>query len=428
MASAWSENGARPPAIDVLWLAHAIPYPPKAGFLSRSYHLLRELARRQNVDLIAFVQEPWVRTLFPSLEAGLEESRQALGEFCRSVTFLPIDRLRPRWGRQRIALGALVSGGSYTTSWLVSAPARTAIARQLQLARYDLVHFDTIGLAPYRGLTGRVPATLTHHNIESHALQRRGDNSRNLAARWYFRHEGRRVAAGERGTAAQFAAHITCSELDRERLRQIIPGSDIVVIPNGVDCEFFASANRPTRANSIVFVGTMDWYPNVDAMQFFLREVWPKLKSRVPAAVMDIAGSNPPAALVRLAHSLPDVTVHGYLPDVRGLIDSAALFVCPIRDGGGTKLKILDAFAMRKCVVAHPVACEGIEVTAGRDVVLAGTAAEFVDAISRLLAEDGERLAVAAAARRLAESRYSFAGIGALFDATLTAIARPAGT
>jgi polysaccharide biosynthesis protein PslH len=402
--------------MNVLWLAHAIPYPPKAGFLSRSYHLLRELARRQNVDLIAFVQEPWVKALFPTITEGLEESRHALQDFCRSVTFLPIDQLKPRWGKQLTALRALLTASTYTMSWLVSAPARSAIARQLEVAAYDLVHFDTIGLAPYRDVTGHTPAILTHHNIESHMMKRRADNTRNLITRGYFRQEGQRLEAAERRIAAQFAAHVTCSDLDRMRFRQIVPDANVVVIPNGVDCDFFCSTGAPTRPNSVVFVGTMNWYPNTEAMRFFLREVWPGLKSRVPAASLDIAGSNPPDSLVRLARSSPDVTVHGYLPDVRPLIDSAAVFVCPIRDGGGTKLKILDAFAMKKCVVAHPIACEGIEVTPGKNAVLASSAEEFVTEITRLFADDGRRLAIAAAARQLAESKYSFQQIGEQFN------------
>jgi polysaccharide biosynthesis protein PslH len=410
--------------MNVLWLAHAIPYPPKAGFLSRSYHLLRELARRQDVDLVAFVQEPWIRTLFPSLQEGLDESRQALEEFCRSVTFLPIDRLRPRWGKQATALRALLIGSTYTTSWLVSAAAGAAIARQLQSHSYELVHFDTIGLAPYRALTGDIPATLTHHNIESHMMKRRADNVRNLIAREYFRIEGRRLQEIETRIAPQFAAHITCSELDSQRFRRIVPGANVLVIPNGVDCDFFSSAGAATRANSVVFVGTMNWYPNIEAMEFFLRDVWPGLKERVPAAIMDIAGSNPPDSLVRLAHSLPDVQVHGYLPDIRPLIDSACVFVCPIRDGGGTKLKILDAFAMSKCVVAHPIACEGINVTDGKDVVLASSAADFIGEISRLFADDGRRAAIAAAARHLAQNQYSFQRIGEQFNSTVEELVR----
>jgi glycosyltransferase involved in cell wall biosynthesis len=410
--------------MNVLWLAHAIPYPPKAGFLTRSYHLLRELARRQSVHLIAFVQEPWVRTLFPTLEAGLEESRRALDAVCGSVTFLPIDQAQRLLGKPRVALRALLTGSTYATSWLDSRRARAAIARQLKANAYDLVHFDTIGLAPFRDLTGTTPAMLTHHNIESHMLQRRADHTAGILARSYFRHEGRKLEQIERRLAPRFAAHITCSDLDRQRLREIVPDTNVVVIPNGVDCEFFSPQNRPARPNSVVFVGSMNWYPNVDAMLFFLREIWPRLKSRVPGATMDIGGSAPPEPILKQARSSPDVTVHGYLPDVRPLIDSAAVYVCPIRDGGGTKLKILDAFAMRKCVVAHPIACEGISVTPGTNVILAQTAEEFVTEISGVLADEARRLAIGAAARELAESLYSFRSIGETFNSTVEEIAR----
>jgi glycosyltransferase involved in cell wall biosynthesis len=410
--------------VKVLWLAHAIPYPPRAGFLLRSYNLLKELARYQTVDLIAFIQEPWVRTLFPSLEEGLDESRRALKEFCRSVTFLPIDRVARPFGKQRTALEALLSAGSYSTSWLVSARGRRSIRAQLAANSYDLVHFDTVGLAPYRDLAAGTPATLTHHNIESHMMLRRAETATSALARAYFRHEGQKLRAVEQRTAAAFAAHITCSELDSIRLREIAPDVNAIVVPNGVDCDFFASPGAQTRPNSLAFVGTMNWYPNVDAMQFFLRDVWPDLKRQVPALTLDIAGSNPPGAIVQLGKSLSGVTVHGYLPDVRPLMDSAAVFVCPIRDGGGTKLKILDAFAMRKCVVAHPVACEGIDVTPGKNVIFASTAQEFSAEIRALLENAPKRAALGAAARALVEKQYSFRAIGAQFSSLLEATAQ----
>jgi glycosyltransferase involved in cell wall biosynthesis len=405
--------------MQLLWLTHAIPYPPKAGFLSRTYNLLREVGCRHEVDLISFIQEPWIRTHFPSLEEGIEESRRALGSICRRVTFLPIDRMKPRWGKHLTALNALLTGKTYTTSWLVSASAGRVIANEMQGNSYDLVHFDTIGLAPYRDLNPRVPAILTHHNIESHMMMRRADNAANTVAREYFRLEARRLEALERLVAPEYAAHITCSELDTERLRRIVERATVVTIPNGVDCDFFKAQHAGTRPNSAVFVGTMNWYPNIDAMQFFLREIWPQLRTRVPDATLDIAGSNPPEDLIRLARSLQGVTVHGYLPDVRPVIDSAAVFVCPIRDGGGTKLKILDAFAMQKCVVAHPIACEGIDVTDGRDVVLASAPEEFVSHICRLFANEHERVAIGTAARRLVENHYSFRELGERLNSTI---------
>ena len=118
---------------------------------------------------------------------------------------------------------------------------------------------------------------------------------------------------------------------------------------------------------------------------FLLHHVWPRLKALHPELTLDIVGSNPPRTVIELARSLTDVTVHGFVPDIRRIVNSAALFICPIRDGGGTKLKVLDAFAMQKCVVAHPIACEGIEVTSGVNVVFAVEPAEWVSQIDRFV-------------------------------------------
>lgn len=409
----------------VLWLAHAVPYPPRSGFLLRSYNLLKELATRHEVDLVAFVQEPWMRTLFGSVEEGLVESRRVLEGMCTRVTFLPIDTVTRPLGKQRTAVAALLSGGSYSMSWLVTARGRSTIAAHVNTGRYDLVHFDTIGLAPYLSSVAELPATVTHHNIESHMMLRRAGNASNALASSYFRIEAVRLRAAERATAQRFAAHFTCSELDSERLRVIVPDVNAIVIPNGVDCEFFTPRGVEPRPDSLAFVGTMNWYPNLAAMVFFLREVWPALKQRRPALTLDIVGSNPPASLLQLAATLPGVTVHGYVPDVRPFMERAAVFVCPIRDGGGTKLKILDAFAMRKCMVAHPVACEGIDVTPGRDVVLASTAQEFTEQVLTLLDDAPRRRALGEHARQLVEQHYSFQAIGQQFSAAMQALTEP---
>src|SRR5580698_1433047 len=139
--------------MNLLWLTHAIPYPPKAGFLARTYNLLREVGRYHEVDLISFVQEPWIRTHFTNLEEGIEESRRALGSICRRVTFLPIDRMRPRWGKHITALNALLTGKTYTTTWLESDSASRVVDGEIHRNKYRLVHFDTIGLASYRDLS-----------------------------------------------------------------------------------------------------------------------------------------------------------------------------------------------------------------------------------------------------------------------------------
>jgi glycosyltransferase involved in cell wall biosynthesis len=290
---------------------------------------------------------------------------------------------------------------------------------------YSLAHFDTIGLAPFRKLFRATPATLGHHNIESHMLLRRADNEQQPLKRMYFWQEGKRVQRYEAAVADSFAAHITCSDLDGERLRAIAPQANAITIANGVDVEYFHATRNESAAPALIFVGSLNWYPNVDAVLFLLREIWPLAKAKVPELRLDIVGSAPPPNIIELAGTLDDVKVHGFVDDVRPLMDAASLYVCPIRDGGGTKLKILDAFAMQQCVVAHPIACEGIDVVPGRHAQFAQTPEAFATAITRLLASPGVRADMGRAARQLIVERYSFAEIGRRLCEVFEAVAAP---
>jgi glycosyltransferase involved in cell wall biosynthesis len=396
----------------VLWVSHFIPYPPKSGMHLRSYHLLRGVAAKHDVDLIAFAQESWVRIFYPSLEEGLQHCAQELGRMCRSVRFHAIDNLRRPGGKWRTALEGLVCPTSYTIRCLQSRDARRTFARIAADDAYSLAHFDTIGLAPLRKLFRGTPATLGHHNIESHMLLRRAINEQHPLKRLYFWQEGKRVQRYEAEVAASFAAHITCSDLDGARLRAIAPWANAVTIANGVDIEYFQANRTEPAAPSIIFVGSLNWYPNVDAVLFLLREIWPLAKAAVPELRLDVVGSAPPPNIVELAARLEDVTLHGFVDDVRPLMNAASLYVCPIRDGGGTKLKILDAFAMQQCVIAHPIACEGIDVVPGRHVQFADSAEAFAASITRLLQSPSERADMGRAARQLVVERYSFSEIG----------------
>ena len=408
----------------ILWVSHIIPYPPKSGVHLRSYNLLRAVAMQNEVDLVAFVQEPWLEIFYASREEAIEDCGRHLRQFCRSVRFVCIENLARPLGKVRTALEGLFFPQCYTIRWLQSIAAWKVFADLSRSATYDLVHFDTLSLAPFRPLFSKVPATLGHHNVESQMLHRRAQNEASWLKRLYFNQESRRVRSFEARVAYSFARHIACSELDCERLRTIAPRISAVAVPNGVDVEYFRPSAAATTNNSVIFVGSLNWYPNVDAVLFLLREVWPLLRARVSDVRLDIVGSAPPPSILRLASSLTNVRVHGFVDDVRPLIEGAAVYVCPIRDGGGTKLKLLDAFAMEKCVVAHPISCEGIEVIAARDVLLAETASAFADCIQTVLENRILRENIGNAARELVVNRYSFAQIGRQLSAEFETAAR----
>ena len=398
--------------MNVLWLSHLVPYPPKGGVLQRSYNLVRELARHHDVSLLAFVQGEPLRASFGNLEEGLVAANSALSEFCSHVAFVPIPCEQRTWGRHRLALRSLVSADPYTINWLKSGPYRQRLDHLLQDMQPDLVHFDTISLAAYRGQVGSLPTILDHHNIESHMMLRRADKETNPLAAAYFRQEGHRLARYEQAECAQFSLNITCSSLDSTRLRELVPAASVDDVPNGVDVGYFRPAGSVEVPASIIFAGTLSWYPNRQAVDFLAREIWPRLKAAAPKSSVDIVGANPPAELLELGRRDPDFRVHGFVDDVRTYLDRASVYVCPSTDGGGTKLKILDALAMGKAIVADPIACEGIDVTDGVDVVFASRPEEYVSAIRRLFSDREERMRLGENARRLAEAKYAFSMIG----------------
>jgi polysaccharide biosynthesis protein PslH len=398
--------------MQVLWASQVIPYPPNSGVHQRTYHLLKGVASRHDVDLIAFIQEPWLRIFYPSREEALEDCSRELGRLCRSMRFVAIDSLKRPGGKWRTALEGLMLPESYTVRWLQSRGSWQTFVEAAN-RQYSLAHFDCVSLAPFRRLFPQVAATLGHHNIESHMRLRRAENEPNFLKRLYWLQEGKRLQTYEAQVAPSFAAHITCSDLDSERLREIAPQANVVSVPNGVDVEYFQPARATVaQQQSLVFVGNMNWYPNISAVRFLLSQVWPSLKRAVPNLRLDIVGSAPPQSIRNLAAAAKDVTVHGFVDDVRPFMSAAALYVCPISDGGGTKLKLLNAFAMEKCVIAHPIACEGIDVVPGRHVEFAESAGAFIESIRRLLQQPQARGEMGRAARQLVVERYSFAEIG----------------
>jgi len=396
----------------ILWLSHLIPYPPKGGVLQRAYHLLKEVARYHSVDLVAFNQPGLLGPLYPTLEEGVEDARKALAACCEQVSILDIDSTQGGFGRERLALRSLISPDPYTINWLKSPVYDAAVRGLLELNEYDLIHFDTISLIPYLHHVKGMPTVLDHHNIKSHMLLRRAENENNLLKKWYFHQEGQRLERVEKQVCPKFSLNITCSEIDAQRLRDIAPGSRVTEIPNGVDISYFKRNCPQTDKPALIFVGTLSWYPNIEAVLFIAEALWPALKKKIPEVVFHIVGANPPDALLSLAGADRNFKVHGFVDDVREYMQESAVYVCPITDGGGTKLKILDALAMEMPIVAHPIACEGIQVTAGENVIFAESVQAYVEAISGLLGNPEQRREMGKQARKLIENTYAYSQIG----------------
>lgn len=401
--------------LKILWISHLVPYPPKGGVLMRSYNLVNELARYHDVDVFALNQKRLLRNYFPDLASGIAAARQHLGAIVRRFAIGDIPSERTRWGRYVRALTSLLRSTPYSINWLESADARRQIDQWLADGDYDAVHFDTISLAVYHHRGIRCPTVMDHHNIESHMMFRRADQEPHPFKRWYYRQEARRLLAFEKKMMRRFDAHIVCSEDDRLRLLEIDPTLRVQVVPNGIALQPDPKPRQPVQPPRLLFIGGLDWYPNQDAIHFFIDSLWDTIKAKIPGVEMHVVGKNPSARIAETAARDPQFKVHGYVDDISDFYAQALAYVCPIRDGGGTKLKVLDALAHQLPIVAHPLACEGIEVVDGEEVFLARTADEFAAGILRL-ADPALNRAMGEKGGDLIQRKYNFHAIGVAFS------------
>jgi glycosyltransferase involved in cell wall biosynthesis len=264
------------------------------------------------------------------------------------------------------------------------------------------------------------PTALFQHNVESVLWQRQATHEAHPLKRIAFHWEARRMARYERRSVRRFHHVVAVSEQDRTLMAQMTNPENITVAPTGVDLSQYTRApERSSAAVSplVVFVGSMDWEANVDGVEYFHREVWPRVLVAVPDARFRVVGRNPHPRVVRLAED-PSVTVTGDVPSVTEHLEEAAVVVVPLRIGGGTRLKIYEAMAVGRAVVSTSIGAEGLDVESGRDIELADRPDSFAATVIALLATPARRERLEAAAADTA-SRFSWPTVVSHFERSL---------
>jgi glycosyltransferase involved in cell wall biosynthesis len=387
----------------LIWFSHFLPYPPVGGAAQRSYHLIRQAAQRHPLILVLLNPRP-----------GLVNEQDALRAFRPWCAEVHLWSTPYRWKNARwwIGLAASVFHSTPFSCQALWSPALESRWRQLLDKHPDaLVHFDSLDLALYFPAAHGRCAVLNHHNCESAMARRRAELEPNPVKKAYLFLYARRLAQLEARWCSRFATNLVVSEQDGWLLGQNCPEAHIHVVANGTDTEYFTlPATEPERGTAI-FAASFGWYPNLSAARY-LQEIWPHVERQWPGARLYLVGKTPPRFLHAWAQRDPNITVVANPPDIRPWMARAAVFVCPVRDGGGTRLKILDAMAQGKAVVSTSVGCEGLDVTDGKNILIADGPERIAAAVVRLFQDEALRRQIARAGRELVERCYSWHKIG----------------
>jgi glycosyltransferase involved in cell wall biosynthesis len=391
----------------ILWVKAGKLLPVDTGGKIRSFNILRQLAVSNDVRLLSYyggrrdeAYEQEIKEMFPGAVTFNTPAPDS-GLLGRAIDY----------GRR------LPSRAPYAVSKFSSKQVRRILQSWLNEDRFDVAVCDFLSVSLDFPRAHRTPAVLFQHNVESILWERQAEHEPNFIKRMVFKIEAAKMRRYERETVARFPRVIAVSDHDRKEMSAMTESSRISVVPTGVDLkQYRAAAVASAEEPIVIFVGSMDWEANIDGVDYFCREIWPSVKERAPEARLRIVGRNPHPRVKKLAGESIEVT--GTVPSVVEHLKEAAVFVVPLRVGGGTRLKIYEAMAMGKAVVSTSIGAEGLDVTGGRDILLADGAAGFADSVVTLLKDPSLRRSIEGAAQDTA-ARYDWSVIAARFESAL---------
>lgn len=401
--------------LDILYISPIPPSPPRFGAQARMNGLGRSLAQRH--DLTAF-------SLFDdSFDA--EESEKSLREYCREVVLVPAPGVSGGWKRLGQML-SLVSGDSYQRRRFAIPGLQEKLDQQLESRRYDLVFVHLPYLAHYRlrqaPAGGPSPAVVIDSHDIGYDLARQVSRSRvGFGRRVFAATNWKKLALEELSAYRSADGVLVCSRADQARLAADAPSVNSEVIQNAADVDFLKprSDDPQSDGNTVLFFGLLSTVPNVDGVSFFLQEIWPRILALRPNTRCKIVGGQAPASLI--ARRSPGVEFTGMVDDLRPHLAAAAVVVVPLRLGSGTRLKIVEAWAMAKPVVSTTLGVEGIDAVPGRHVLVADDPQAFAEQTVRVLGDAGLARSLGVAGRRLAEESYSWRAAGRVLECFLSA-------
>jgi len=357
--------------VNILVVTTKCPYPLTEGRALRTYNLLRQVSRWHELTLCTYVQ---------SEEELL--GTEKMQEFCAEVHVVPLFLRMPRVSLAMDIIREPFSSAPLHAIKYSRQRMRKLVGNLLANKTFGIVHLDMLHLGELVNVCEGRPIVLVQHNVESQILKRRLENERRTLFRAYIRYQFQKLRRYEYKLCQAVAHIITVSNDDSDQLRALGVDRPITCVPNAVDSKYFIPMAVPIEANTLVYVGSLDWFPNRDAIEYFLASIFPLIRRKIPDTKLTVIGQigNIKHALQR--NSGNNVKFAGLVDDIRPIVAKASAYVVPLRIGGGTRLKILDAMAMGKALVTTSIGCEGLSLENERHALVA--IGEMSQAVSTL--------------------------------------------
>lgn len=379
----------------LLWIKTDFLHPTTRGGQIRTLEMVKRLHRRHHLDYLAFDD--------PEQPEGPRRAPEYSAAHYAVPHHVP--------GKRSLAfVGQLVQGLVDPLPVAVlryrSEQMRRRVEELSRRERYDAIVCDFLFPAP--NCPDLSACVLFQHNVEAQIWRRHTEHAPTVAHRLYFASQARRMAAYEGEVCRGVRQVIAVSEGDARAMEKDYGLAKVGDVPTGVDVDFFAPPPQAPHKADLVFLGSMDWMPNIDGSVWFCQEILPRIRARRPECTVALVGRKPSAAVSALAEKDPRVIVTGTVDDVRPWLHGSPVSIVPLRIGGGTRLKIYEAMAAGVAVVSTTVGAEGLDVTDGETIRLADTPDAFAEACLQLLADDDGRARMARAGRELVADRYSW--------------------
>jgi len=399
----------------VLLLTQVLPYPPDSGPKIKTYHVIKYLAQRHRVTLVAFVRD----TDKPEYIAHLKT-------LCERVITVPIQRAA---SRDLVFLGkSLLSGQPWMMLRDERPEMRAALSELAATSQFDIVHADQLNMGQYALPFPSGRKVLDLHNA-LWVLYKRMSEAQSFTnpMKYLLMRDWPLLKRYEAEMCRRFDAVTAVSEEDKAALIEAGAPSDMTVIPIAVDLDSQPYIERQPKGPHIIHIGTMYWPANINAINWFLDAIYPLIKARLPEVRCTLIGARPPESIIERAKADPSLTVTGYVDDPLPYLQDASMMIVPLKAGGGMRVKILNALAQGIPMVTTTVGCEGIAVTPDKDILIADEPAAFAEASLRLLTDADLNQRISQNGRDMVMRRYDYReAVKPLDDVYAEIVAKPA--